>query len=112
MTPRRPSAALGPASLSSGDTVSVKHLIRPVFTPRGASAPAIPGSRDSLQGLLALTVPVFMHETSKQIVGRAGQPLADECQLAASLRILSSSHSSSMSPHQGRPREKALYGAP
>lgn len=61
----------------------------------------------SLQGLLALTVLGLMHETCRQIVGRAGQSLSDGCQLAASLTTLSSS--SSMSPHHGRPRERALW---
>lgn len=61
----------------------------------------------SLQGLLALTVLGLMHETSRQIVGRAGQSLSDGCQLAASLATLSSS--SSMSSHRGRPRERALW---
>lgn len=50
----------------------------------------------SLQGLLALTAPVFMHETSRQIVGRAGQFLSDWCQLAASLAAFSSSSSSTL----------------
>lgn len=45
----------------------------------------------SLQGLLALTAPVFMHETSRQIVGRAGQFLSDGRQLAASLTAFSPS---------------------
>lgn len=63
----------------------------------------------SLQGLLALTVPVFMHETSRQIVGRAGQSLSDGCQLAASLTAFSTSSSSSMSSHHGRPRKRALW---
>lgn len=48
----------------------------------------------SLQGLLALTAPVFMHETCRQIVGRAGQFLSDGRQLAASLTAFSSSSSS------------------
>lgn len=50
----------------------------------------------SLQGLLALTAPVFMHETSRQIVGRAGQFLSDGRQLAASLTAFSSSSSSTL----------------
>ena len=51
----------------------------------------------SLQGLLALTARVFMHETSRQIVGRAGQFLSDERQLAASLPAFFFSSSSSSS---------------
>lgn len=42
----------------------------------------------SLQQLLALTAPVFMPETKRQIVGRAGHFLPDGCQLALSLTLL------------------------
>lgn len=44
--------------------------------------------------LLVLTVALFMHEHSWQIVGKAGQFLSDGCRLAPSLAALSSS-----SPH-------------
>lgn len=44
----------------------------------------------SRQGLLALTAPVFMHETSRQIFGRAGRSLSDSRRLAVSLTAFSS----------------------
>lgn len=45
----------------------------------------------SPQRLLVLTAPVFMHETSRQIVGRAGQSPSIGRQLAVSSTALSSS---------------------